>query len=355
MRRVLLLSLSLALAACLPLAEHDREGDFFFVTSGGADLPVWVRGNIASGVYLVLLPGGPGTSGIYLYPLSPGFQALERDYAVVYLDQRGAGSAQGNVTAESINLGQFVADTGAVLAVLRARHAVRELVLMGHSWGGMLGTQVLLEHQEGIAGWVEIDGAHDVKGGDALSVEWVKRRAAELIAAGDRAEYWRAALEWYAANPTVTNDSIWTHHRYAFEALDKSLVNPPRVANPYGFDRVFLSASNGLALLGQTAFQQYPKLSKEGYWGDTPLTRMFHEVDLTPQMGRITVPSLIVWGAHDVVLPAPLAERAVQALGSQVKSAVVLPRSAHNPFDEEPEAFAAAVKPFVESLRAPAQ
>jgi pimeloyl-ACP methyl ester carboxylesterase len=342
---------ALALLSCMPLAAHDREGDFFFVRSVGADLPVWVRGNTGSGVFLVLLPGGPGTSGIYAYPLSQGFAALEQDYAVVYMDQRGAGSAQGNVPASSINLEQFVTDTDAVLATVRARYAIANLVLMGHSWGGMLGTQYLLEHPEGIDGWVEIDGAHDVKKGDAAAVAWVRARAAELIAHGERADYWRAALDWYDAHPVITNETILQHSRYAWNAMDRSTIDTSHVPNVYGLDRVFLSASDGLALLTQTAFAQYGKATPDSYWGDTPLTRMFHDVDLTPQMGRITMPALVLWGALDVVLPVSQADDALDALGSSQKSKVVFARSAHNAFDEEPAAFADAVKPFVESVR----
>src|SRR6516225_6125462 len=125
MRRLLMLA-ALGLAGCLPLADNDRQGDFFFVRSDGADLPVWVRGNTASGVFLMLLPGGPGTSGIWLYPKSEGFQALERDYAVVYHDQRASGSSQGDVPAWSVNLDQFVVDTDRIVEVVRARYAVRD-------------------------------------------------------------------------------------------------------------------------------------------------------------------------------------------------------------------------------------
>lgn len=70
-------------------------------------------------------------------------------------------------------------------------------------------------------------------------------------------------------------------------------------------------------------------------------------------MGRITTPALVLWGALDVVLPVSQADDALDALGSVQKTKVVFARSAHNAFDEEPEAFADAVKPFVESVRAP--
>jgi pimeloyl-ACP methyl ester carboxylesterase len=347
------LFLTLATAGCLPLADNDRKGELFFVRTDGADLPVWVRGNTASGVFLVLLPGGPGTSGIWLYPKSEGFQALEQDYAVVYHDQRASGSSQGDVPASSVNLDQFVLDTERVLDVIRARYAVRDLVLLGHSWGGMLGTAYLLDadRQAGVRAWVEIDGAHNVKRGDALSVAWVQSRARQLIASGQDVAYWQGALDWYVANPTVTNETFIQHSEYTGHAFDRSVVDESHAPDAYGLDRIFLSASDGLALLTQLAFQQYPKATPHSAWGDTPLTRMYHDVDLTPQMGAITVPSLVMWGAYDPILPPPMADDALTALGSTDKQTVVLPHSAHTGFDEQPAEFADAVHAFVERVR----
>jgi pimeloyl-ACP methyl ester carboxylesterase len=346
---------ALAVSGCLPLADDDQKGDVFFVRTDGADLPVWVRGNIDSGVFLVLLPGGPGTSGIWLYPKSEGFQALEQDYAVVYHDQRASGSSKGDVPASSVNLDQFVLDTDRILDVVRARYRVRDLILLGHSWGGMLGTAYLLDpaRQSGVRAWIEIDGAHDVKKGDALSVEWVKSRAQTLIAADSDVEYWQGALAFYAANPTVTNETINQHGAYMSRALDASLIDESHAPNPYGSDRIFLSASDGFALLTQLSFRQYPRATAQSAWGDTPLTRIYHDVDLTPQMSAITIPSLIVWGAYDPVLPLPMADDALDALGTAPadKQELILPHSAHNGFDEEPQAFAAAVHAFVERVR----
>jgi pimeloyl-ACP methyl ester carboxylesterase len=345
--------LSLILSACLPLSEEDRKGDFFFVRTDGADLPVWVRGNVASGVFLVLLPGGPGTSGIWLYPRSQGFQALEKDYAVVYHDQRGSGSTQGNVSASSINLDQFVTDADRMIAVLRARYQIRDLVLLGHSWGGMLGTAYLLDEnrQAGVRAWVEIDGAHNVKKGDAAAVAWVISRANLLISEGKDVDYWHGAIAWYAAHPAVTNETFIQHTQYLSKAFDPSWVDESHAPNPYGTTQIFASASNGFALLDQLAFQQYPKATPESAWGDTPLTRIYHDVDLTPQMGAITVPSLVLWGAYDPVLPPAMADDALSALGSADKQELILAHSAHNGFDEEPSAFSDAVHAFVERTR----
>jgi proline iminopeptidase len=339
------------LAGCLPLAENDRRGEYFFVRSDGADLPVWVRGNTASGVFIILLPGGPGTSGVYLYPKSEGWQALEKDYAVVYHDQRGSGASQGNVPASSITLEQFLVDNERLLQVLRARYPMKKLILAGHSWGGMLGTAYLAQHPQGIDGWIEIDGAHNVKKGDAAAVTWVKSRAAELIAAGQDVGFWQDALGWYDAHPVITNETLNQHSIFGNRALDKSWIDESRAPDPYSADRIFFSASDGLALLTQLAFRQYPRATPDSAWGDTPLTRVYHDIDLTPQMKAITLPSLVLWGAHDPVLPPELADDALQALGCDDKQQVLFARSGHNPFDEEPQAFAAAVHAFVEHLR----
>lgn len=49
------------------LVNHFRnfyDGDFFYVENNEAQMPVWVRGNENSEVFIIHLHGGPGGSGI---------------------------------------------------------------------------------------------------------------------------------------------------------------------------------------------------------------------------------------------------------------------------------------------------
>ncbi len=66
--------------------------------------------------------------------------------------------------------------------------------------------------------------------------------------------------------------------------------------------------------------------------------------------GRVRVPTLVLWGERDRMLPAPEGER----LASKIPGArlVILPDAGHLPQRERPDTFAAAVAGFVAELPA---
>jgi pimeloyl-ACP methyl ester carboxylesterase len=63
------------------------------------------------------------------------------------------------------------------------------------------------------------------------------------------------------------------------------------------------------------------------------------------QLGGITIPTLVVWGAHDELLPLALGQRyAAEIPGAKL---VVVPDSGHAPMIETPAAFLAALGDFL--------
>jgi pimeloyl-ACP methyl ester carboxylesterase len=73
----------------------------------------------------------------------------------------------------------------------------------------------------------------------------------------------------------------------------------------------------------------------------------FHNPGLTKWLHRIDVPTLLLWGADDGLVPPKFGE-AYRALipGSRM---VVLPNAGHAPFDEQKDAFLAAFSNFIGS------
>jgi pimeloyl-ACP methyl ester carboxylesterase len=329
----LLTSLLLLLAvAC----GGPSEGDLFFLRSKDADMPIWVRGNTESGTFVLFLHGGPGSSALAQAGLH-GLGELEKQYAIVYWDQRASGSSQGNVEAATLTLEQFVEDTDQVIDVVRERYAPKRLFLMGHSWGGGLGTAYLTDpaRQAKVAGWIEIDGAHDLVRGYVLARERMLRYTAERIAAGDQAEHWTEVQRFYEERPTLLVEDLIQHSRYVRESKGYT-HDPSRTSKGLRSDFFFFSPSDVFSVMHNEpeTVQRFDVL----------------KLDLTSQMGRITVPSLILWGRHDGILPVELATQAHEALGTPAerKQVVIFEQSAHSPLHEEPEAAVQAIRSFID-------
>ena len=328
----------------LTLSCHDdpyRDGDFFFLVNKNASMPVTVRGNRGSGIFVLFIHGGPGGSALQKVGL-PAFNDLENSYATVFWDQRGSGSSEGNSSESLLTLTQFVEDLDKLVDLIRAKYGAPEIFLMGHSWGGCLGTAYLLDPARAskIKGWIEVDGAHNNPKGDSLSMNFVTSFAQQQVSQGMDADFWNYVLGWYLKNPNFTSDQL---EHYAFVEKANGYVHDPTVQRVpatfpgYSFDYIFNSSADA-----SMALTNYNHVIKHFIISD---------IDLTSEMKNIKLPALIVWGKEDSIIPYPMAQHAFNALGtlSSRKSIVTLPNSGHVGFYEEPDLFANSVRLFIEA------
>lgn len=341
MTKAFYITFLLVLGSCAD--DTFREGDFFFLINRSAKMPVVVRGNKASGVFILFIHGGPGGTALQKMGL-PAFNDLENSYATVFWDQRASGSSQGNSPDELLTLDQFVEDLDKLVDLIGYKYNHPKIFLMGHSWGGCLGTAYLTDagRQGKIKGWIEVDGAHNNPMGDTLSMAWVKSYAQQQIDAHTEPDFWNYVLTWYGRNPDFTSNQL---EHYAFVDKANGYIHDPSVKRtPASFP------AYSAAYVFNSPADLTMQLTNENH-----VIRNFviSDIDLTKQMKNITVPVLILWGQFDGVIPVPMASQALNALGTitQEKSITILPNSGHVGFYEEPDLFAATVRQFVEQYR----
>jgi pimeloyl-ACP methyl ester carboxylesterase len=321
------------------LLDKDFQGDdWFYLENNGAVMPVWVKGNKQSKVFILLLHGGPGDSDMY-YDTHEAFIKLRNDYAVVYWDQRMSGASQGNAKPESMNVEQFVDDLGKVIALIRYKYDNPILFLLGHSWGGALGTAFLINpiNQTFISGWIELDGGHNYENGFLYSIEWVRAKAEDQIALGKDVDYWRKEIEWYNS-VSLTNANNVQRHTGNVDKLNGYYYDP---SNNFGiqFSWLFNSPYSASALLNANYLIKY--IDKPENW----------TLNYTPEMNNIKIPSLILWGRHDGVFPVALAQEAYDNIGADNKHLYIFEKSAHNACFEEPDMFVERVKLFINEYK----
>ena len=183
--------------ACEKAPQHsDKMNETFFLRNKGADMPVFVRGNEASNVFVLLLNGGPGDGGLK-YRGHTYSDLLEEDYAMVYWDQRHQGNSHGHLDDIDFTIDMMVEDTYTLIQTLKVRYGNDiSIFLMGHSWGGTLGTAFMVkdDYQHEINGWIEVDGAHDFPLMNIEIVKMIKELGPSEIAAGINVEEWNNAL-----------------------------------------------------------------------------------------------------------------------------------------------------------------
>jgi proline iminopeptidase len=123
---------------------------------GGINQWVHIRGRDPGNPIVLYLHGGPGAP---MMPYGHLFQdAWERGFTVVQWDQRGAGktalSNDPRLVNPTIDFDRMKADAVELSAALARELGQRKILLLGHSWGTILGIPVAQEHPELFCGFV---------------------------------------------------------------------------------------------------------------------------------------------------------------------------------------------------------
>ena len=83
--------------------------------------------------------------------------ALEDHFLVVYWEQRGTGrSYHGDLPRDAMSTERMLRDLDALVDTVRARFGHDRVVLLGHSWGTILGTLYVQRHPEKVAAYVGV-------------------------------------------------------------------------------------------------------------------------------------------------------------------------------------------------------
>jgi pimeloyl-ACP methyl ester carboxylesterase len=314
--------------------------EMFWLTNAGADMPVWVKGNTASKVIILFAHGGPG-KGAYSYS---GFQTdrLQKKYAVAYWDQRDAGAAAGNGNFDNLTLDQMVEDLNKLVKVLKYRYGSdTKIFLLGHSFGGLLGTAYLVKdnNQSQITAWIEVDGAHDYPACNTLSRQMMIDTGKVEIARGHHIGEWTEVVNYCEASPpNVSVDISYKTNDYAHKV--ESYVDINHTVNPLDYTSVSSPVSYGINL-----YKIY--LTKKG----KKFLETLEPISYTNQLEKIKIPSLLIWGKYDFIVPSPLGYQAYDKIGANFKSIFIMPHSGHTPMNGDTEYFAQIVSHFIETLR----
>ena len=117
-----------------------------------------VRGKDRRNPILLVLHGGPGSAEM---PDDWTFQTPWEDYfTVVEWDQRGAGKTYAmndpKAVAPTMTVPQMVSDTEQIIQYLRRAYGKQKIILLGHSWGTVLGVMIAQKHPEWLYAYVGV-------------------------------------------------------------------------------------------------------------------------------------------------------------------------------------------------------
>ncbi len=310
--RFSLIALLLTLMTALHVhGESDDSGHL--ITSGDTRLYLDVAGN-ETGPLVLFLHGGPGNVVLGLLPFQYSVgQALEPDYLMAYLHQRGAGKSDPAPPAAQ-TMAANIADVSAVVEHLRKRYGKDDLHLVGHSWGGFLALQYAASAPEQVRSLTLMSSGVNVKDLSQASFE--------------------ATRDWAQKNDVSE----------ATQALAGIAEAPWRDQNQMVLAQWSSRANGGIAAnLDVPAFfaahnipQQYPDGMQRQLAARNALYAEFVALDLTDHLEKLTMPALFLSGERDTITPPRLLAGAAQHYGGSVH-VVSLPESHHLPYVDQPQ------------------
>jgi len=145
------------------------------VTLNGSKQHIQIRAHNPKAPLLLYLSGGPGGSEMaWLRHYHP---ELERHFVVIHWDQRGAAKSYAAADWSNISPQLYLEDAGELIAQLLDRFNRECLLVVGNSWGSILGVRVAARWPEQLCGYVGVTQQVNVIETDQLGWQRTLARA----------------------------------------------------------------------------------------------------------------------------------------------------------------------------------
>jgi len=289
-----------------------------------------VEGNRKSKKILIILHGGPGGSSLQINNADNFSEIMEKNFLVAYWDQRGSGLSTGKDDVSLFTVHQFVDDLDYLIELLFSKYGKgNKIYLLGASWGGYLGVAYLEDNarQKKISGWIEMNGVNDFHNNDRAIRSEIVKNADEKIRQGINKEKWikikNVALSFNVSVQTVSQS-------YALEEVaekaNKLLVTIE--------EKIKFSSE-----LSRDRFTKRPDELNNALVKDA----MF----INPDLSKINIPTLMLWGEYDMVVPLILGKKDLMKYSSKDKRLKIFKKAGHLPMFNYPKETAEEIINFV--------
>lgn len=276
---------------------------------------------VGRGAPLLIVHGGPGASHDYFLPyLLP----LARHNRLIFIDERGSGKSEKLADPSGYTVENMVEDVEAV----RQGLDLGKISLLGHSYGGVLAQAYALKYQKNLTHLILCSTFPSTKQmNEVLARELASspKDVQEKIHKMEKEGLFGHGLP-YEQN-RYTNDymiAAWGEAYFPYLYQNHPDPNYDPIAN------------------GVMSWDLYREMW--GSDGEFVIDGNLKSVEYVNKLHTIHVPTLILAGDHDECDPSLSKEMHAKISGSRL---VILPKSGHMTFVDQPQLFIGAVNSFL--------
>ncbi|MCQ2522347.1 MAG: alpha/beta hydrolase [Lachnospiraceae bacterium] len=293
---------------------------------GGMPQYVQMRGTDKTNPLMLVLHGGPGGS------MAGICQEVQKDwedrYTVVNYDQRNTcktylkNKAKAKEVAGTGTVNDYVEDIHEVIRYLHTVYAFDKLILLGFSWGSVIGAEYVKKYPEDVAKYLGV--------GQFVNFAEGYRYICDQMLAQDMTANEKKKVaylkETFPASPVMDKKLLALIRQFGMMASRKMAKSGKPFPLKAVLSSPFLTAKEKRAML----MTDWKMLS------GTYNTMLNY--DFRDNM-EFTVPVHFIYGAEDISCPAQMMQNIYEEIKATDKKITILEKATHMCFYDQPEAF----------------
>ncbi|BAU52714.1 Proline iminopeptidase [Mucilaginibacter gotjawali] len=272
------------------------------VNAGGIKQVIAIQGKDRTKPLFLFITGGPGSEGIYKENQSY-LHLLKQHFVVVTWDQRNCGQTlKLNPSPVKLTVKLYENDTHELVSALLKQFHQKKMVIMGWSWGTVLGFYMADKHPDQVYAYLAVSPAVNQWESERISLKELKQRAAAQ------------------------------KNKRAIAELGKVKIPFENGLQNY-YDRKWLSIFNGETIDDTTEFKKY-------FLENSEMTALFKEanfINLTTSLPKVNCPVYFFVGRKDHQTNYMISEKYYKQLVAPKKGIFWFEKSGHLIPVTEPE------------------
>lgn len=310
-------------SSCTSLSKSSTQGieEAKYISIGGIEQWITIRGNDKSNPVLFYVHGGPGAAqSAYINTYSQ----FEKDFVLVQWDQRGSGKTFQLLGKDTpgLNPQTLIRDGVEIADYLHSRFPNSPLFLLGHSYGSFIATNIAQDRPEIFSAYVGTGQLTQLEAGFTYQKDYLLKAAANR---GDQETVtWLESIEKFSLN------GRWfgVLSRYMGDADIQWQKDIPNL----------LSSSTNVDGKWIEALRNGQNFSGSRLVGTFPAINLFETAP------NSSIPFCLIQGSEDLQTPTPTVETYFEMIKAPNKSMAVIEGAGHFAISTHTAAFISALK-----------